>query len=142
MTTDNIYPEDQGTNSGVPSDGGDDADAANFASVYDALSATDHVVTGLNLDNVSGGTFDISAGKAVVSDSSADAAQSNQTRDQGVAYKVVAESRTGLSYSQGSLNYVYLDPVLDSGNNVNITVNTSGTAPADPSLKIVEIDDT
>lgn len=141
MTTDNIYPEDSGTNSGVPSEGGDDADAANFASVYHALAGKDRVVKGLMISNVSGGTFDVSEGKAIVSDLSADAAQSNETRDQGVAYKVTAEARTGLVYTEGLLNHIYLNPILDDGNNVNIEVNTSGSDPFNPSLKIAEIDD-
>ena len=86
MTEDHVFPEDQGTNENLTVSGdGDDADAANFGSVYEAIGNTDFVVRGLNISNVSDGTFDLSAGKAVVSDASADAAQSDEVRDQQVS---------------------------------------------------------
>jgi len=143
MTSDHVYPEDQGTNSGISTAGaGDNADGANFTSAYEAIGNSDFVVRGLSLSNVSGGTFDLSAGKAVVSDDTADAAQSNETRDQRVAYVSEVAPRTGLSYTTGSLNYVYLNLLLDTDDSLEIVVNTTGTAPNDPALKIAEIDDT
>jgi len=79
MTEDHVYPEDQGTNANLNVRGdGDDADAANFASVYEAIGDSDFVVRGLNLSNVASGTFDLSAGKAVISASSATAGQSGR----------------------------------------------------------------
>jgi hypothetical protein len=143
MTEDHVYPEDQGTNSGISTAGaGDDADGANFASAYEAIGNTDFVVRGLSLSNVSGGTFDLSAGKAVVTDASADAAQSAETRDQSVAYVVEVAAKTGLSYTTSDVNYVYLNVLLDTDDDLSIDINTTGTAPNDPSLKIAEIDDT
>jgi hypothetical protein len=143
MTEDHVYPEDQGTNSGIDTAGeGDNADGANFASAYEAIGNSDFVVRGLSLSNVSGGTFDLSAGKAVVSDDTADAAQSAETRDQRVAYVSEVASRTGLSYTTGDVNYVYLNLLLDTDDSLEIVVNTTGTAPNDPALKIAEIDDT
>jgi len=143
MTEDHVYPEDQGTNSNLSvAGGGDNADAANFASVYEAIGNTDFVVRGLNLQNVSGGTFDITAGKAVVSDASADAAQSAEVRDQHVSYVVEVSSKTGLTYTTGDVNYVFLDVLLTDDDALNIVINTTDSQPTQPSLKIAEIDDT
>jgi hypothetical protein len=143
MTEDHVYPEDQGTNSNLSVAGeGDNADAANFASVYEAIGNTDFVVRGLNLQNVSGGTFDITAGKAVVSDVSADAAQSGEVRDQQVSYVVEVSSKTGLSYTTGDVNHVFLDILLTDDDALSIVTNTTDSQPTQPSLKIAEIDDT
>lgn len=144
MTSDHVFAEDQGTNSNLSGVGsGDNADAANFASVYDAIGNTDFVVTGLNLSNVASGTFDLSAGKAVVTDASANAAQSNEVRDQGVAYVVEVAAKTGLSYTQGDTNDVFIDVLLTDDDALQIdVVDSGGTAPSQPALKIATIDDT
>jgi len=143
MTEDHVYPEDQGTNSNLTTAGeGDNADAANFGSVYEAIGNTDFVVRGLNLENVSGGTFDLTAGKAVVSDTSADAAQSGEVRDQHVSYVVEVSAKTSLSYTTGDINYVFVDVLLTDDDALDIVVNTTDSQPAQPSLKIAEIDDT
>ena len=137
-----VFPEDSGTNNNIPVDGGDFADAANFAALAEAIQNSDYVVRGLNLSNVSGGTFDLSAGKAVVSDNSAIADQSGETRDERVAYVVELDARTGLSYTTGDVNYVFVDVLLTDDDAVDIVVNTTDTAPSEPSIKIAEIDDT
>lgn len=143
MTEDHVFPEDQGTNENLTVAGeGDDADAANYGSVYEAIGNTDFVVRGLNLSNVSGGTFDLSAGKAVVSDTSADAAQSSEVRDQHVSYVVEVSAKTDLAYTENDVNYVFLDVLLTDDDALDIVVNTTDSAPAQPSLKIAEIDDT
>lgn len=143
MTEDHVFPEDQGTNSNLTNLGdGDDADAANFASVYEAIGNTDFVVRGLNLSNVSGGTFDLSAGKAVVSEGSANAGQSAEIRDQHVSYVVEVAAKAGLAYTTNDVNSVYLDVLLTDDDALEIVVNTTDSAPAQPSLKIAEIDDT
>ena len=143
MTEDHVFPEDQGTNENLTVAGeGDNADAANYGSVYEAIGNTDFVVRGLNLSNVSGGTFDLSAGKAVVSDTSADAAQSSEVRDQHVSYVVEVSAKTDLAYTENDVNYVFLDVLLTDDDALDIVVNTTDSAPAQPSLKIAEIDDT
>lgn len=143
MTEDHVYPEDQGTNANLTQSGeGDDADAANFGSVYEAIGNTDYVVRGLNLSNVSGGTFDLSSGKAVVTDASAAAAQSSEVRDQQVAYVVEVASKTGIAYTTSDVNYVYLNVLLTNDDALEVVVNTTETQPAQPSLKIAEVDDT
>ena len=143
MTEDHVFPEDQGTNENLTVSGdGDDADAANFGSVYEAIGNTDFVVRGLNISNVSDGTFDLSAGKAVVSDASADAAQSDEVRDQQVSYVVEVGPKTGLSYTTSDVNYVFVDVLLTDDDALDIVINTTDSAPEQPSLKIAEIDDT
>jgi len=144
MTSDHVYPEDQGTNANLDTAGeGDDADAANFGSVYEAIGNTDFVVRGLSVTlDESNNQFDLSAGKAVVTDSSADAAQSSETRDQQVAYVVEVQEKTNIGYTSGSVNYIYLDVLLTDDDALEIVVNTDETQPAQPSLKIAEIDDT
>ena len=144
MTEDHVFPEDQGTNSGISNVGeGDDADAANYGSVYEAIGTTDYVVRGLDITlDEANNQFDLSAGKAVVTDSSASAAQSTEERDQKVAYIVEVGPKTGVSYTTGSVNYVFLNVSLTTDDALQITVNTSDTAPTEPSLKIAEIDDT
>ena len=143
MTEDHVFPEDQGTNENLTVAGeGDDADAANYGSVYEAIGNTDFVVRGLSLSNVSGGTFDLSAGKAGVSDTSADAAQSSEVRDQHVSYVVEVSAKTDLAYTENDVNYVFLDVLLTDDDALDIVINTTDSAPAQPSLKIAEIDDT
>jgi hypothetical protein len=143
MTEDFVYPEDQGTNANLSAAGdGDDADAANFGSYAEAVGNTDYVVRGLNLQNVSSGTFDLTAGKAVVTETSADAAQSAAVRDQQVAYVVEVAPKTGLSYTTSDISYVYLDVLLTDDNALDIVINTTETKPSEPSIKIAEIDDT
>jgi len=143
MTEDHVYPEDQGTNSNLTFIGdGDDADAANFAAVYEAIGNSDFVVRGLSISNVTSGTFDLSAGKAVVSAQTATAGQSGESRDQRVSYVVEVGSKTGLTYTTGEMNYVYLNVLLTDDDALDIVINTTDTSPTEPSLKIAEIDDT
>ena len=87
MTSDHVYAEDQGTNSNLSGVGaGDNADGANFGSAYEAIGNTDFVVRGLSLSNVRGGTLDLSAGEAVVTEVNANASQSTEQHEQRVAH--------------------------------------------------------
>jgi len=142
MTEDHVFPEDGGTNANLGVNQGDFDDAANFASAYESLLSSDHVIRGLSLSNVSGGTFDLSAGKAIVSAPSATAGQESTDRDQRVAYTVEVAAKTGLAYTTGDVNYVFLDVLLTDDDALDIVVNTTDTPPSEPSLKIAEIDDT
>lgn len=143
MTEDHVFPEDGGTNSGISTGApGDTASGANFGNAFDAVGDTDFVVSGLNITNASSGTFDVTAGKAVVTETNADTVDASETRDQGVAYTVEVSERTGLSYTTGSVNHVYLNVLLDTDDSLQIDVNTTATTPAQPALKIAEIDDT
>lgn len=137
MTTDHVFPEDEGTGA----NDGDYADAANFASAMDTL--TDYVANGMSFTVDYGvPSVDVSAGKAFVSDSAAGMAQSAETRDRGVSFAVEAAARSGLGLTDGDVNHVYLDVDLTQDDGVSYTINTTGSAPADPALKIGEIDTT
>lgn len=135
MTSDFVFPEDEGTGA----TDGDFADAANFAALANQLGS--FVDTGFS-PTVDFGvpSVDISAGKAFVTDTAANAAQSAETRDQGVSFVVEADTRTGLSLTDNAVNHVYLDVDLTADDSISYTINTTGTAPADPSLKVAEID--
>jgi len=135
MTSDFVFPEDEGTGA----TDGDFADAANFAALANQLGS--FVDTGLSATvDFTVPSVDISAGKAFVTDTAANAAQSAETRDQGVSFVVEADARTGLSLTDNDLNHVYLDVDLTADDSISYTINTTGTAPADPSLKVAEID--
>jgi len=47
-----------------------------------------------------------------------------------------------LSYTTGDINYVFVDVLLTDDDALDIVVNTTDSQPAQPSLKIAEIDDT
>ena len=135
MTSDFVFPEDEGTGA----TDGDFADAANFAALANQLGS--FVDTGLSVTvDFTVPSVDISAGKAFVTDTAANAAQSAESRDQGVSFVVEADARTGLSLTDNDINHVYLDVDLTADDSISYTINTTGTAPADPSLKVAEID--
>ena len=137
-----VYPEDGGTNANLGPNEGDFNDSANLGSIIEATQPSDYVVRGLNLQNVASGTFDLTKGKALVSEASTTAGQSSETRDERVAYVVELDARTGLSYTTGSVNHVFVDVLLTNDDAVDIVINTTNTAPSEPSIKIAEIDDT
>lgn len=144
MTEDHVYPEDQGTNDNLNNVGeGDDADAANFASVFEAIGSTDFVVRGLDVTlDEENNQFDLTAGKVVVTDESAFAAQTSEIRDQSVAYIAEVGERTGIEYVSNEVNHVFVDVLLTDDDALDIVVNTTDSQPDEPSLKIAEIDDT
>jgi hypothetical protein len=134
MASDFVFPEDPGTGAA----GGDNADAANFATLAYALGIADSVVEGLGLSNTTYGTdTDVDAGLAAVTDASADEAQSSATRDQGVAYSVIAAARTGLSLSGSGVDEIWLDVDLSADDTVTVQV---GEPASQPKLKLHEID--
>jgi len=137
-----VFPEDSGTNSSLATDEGDFNDAANFAALAEATQPDDYVVRGLTLSNVSGGTFDLSGGKVFVSEGSTTAGQSSETRDERVGYVAELNPRTGLSYTTGSVNYVFVDVLLSNDDAIDVKIKTTDSAPPEPSIKIAEIDDT
>lgn len=134
MATDFVFPEDSGT--GAPS--GDNVDAGNFAALAHAIGLVDFVDTGLGITNVSyGSSFDVNAGMCVVTDGSADEAQTTESRDQGVSYVVIADARSGISLSASGVNNVYLDVNLSNDDDISVV---TGVPASQPYLKIAEID--
>lgn len=140
--TDNVFPEDSGTG-GYSAGDGDFDEAANFASLADAVGLTDYVVEGLNF-TLDAGTpsLDISQGKAVVTQSSTTGAKSGETRDNGVAFVAELDARTGLSLTDGDVNHVFLSVDLTSADTINIIINTTNSAPSQPYVKLGTVDTT
>lgn len=135
-----VFPEDEGTG-GHSSGSGDKNDAANFAAAFDAIGMTDFVATGMSFTlNASTPSLDISKGKAVVTDSSATATQTSETRDDGVAFVVEADSRSGLSLTDATTNHIFLDVDLTAEDAISIHIDTDDTQPSQPSLKIGTVD--
>jgi len=138
MTEDHVFPEDTGTGASR----GDNADAANFGAFAQHELLSDYKASGLSIQNVDyqSLTFDLTAGKAFVKDTSAATAQSGDTRDQGVVYEVEVASRTAVNLTDATTNEVFIDVDLTTDDSVSITVLTDGTTPSAPFLKIAEID--
>jgi hypothetical protein len=140
-----VFPEDEGT--GVSSGNSDYSSAGYFGGLAAHPALSDYVATGMSLHNVSGGTFDITGGLAFIKyEGSVDVQDGtgsySKTWDTGVLLAVAADETTGISYTTNDVNYVYIDVDLTANNSADYIVNTTGTAPAEPSLKIAEIDDT
>lgn len=134
---DHVFPEDQGTGASQ----GDWDDAANFAQLSDAVGNTDYVVRGLGLNNpdYTNLTIDVGQGVAAVSQASATANNTTESRD-GVSFVAEADARTGVGLSDNATNHVYLDVDLSADDTISIVVNTTGSKPAEPSLKLGEVD--
>lgn len=140
------FPQDPGT--GLSSIGdGDYTSAAHFAGLAAQSDLSGYVDNGMGLANVSGGTFDINAGLAFLYFSGSLSSQDSngdytRTWDSGASFVVQADSTTGISYTTGSVNEVFVSLNLATNNDVQYTVSTDGTTPSDPYVKIAEIDDT
>jgi hypothetical protein len=139
---DHVFPEDQGTNSNITNPGqGDDNDAANFGSLRFSSTDIDYVINGMTITDNGDGTLDIAAGEAVVSAGNTDAAQSSEVR-RNMTYYVETDARSALAFTENDVNYIFLDVLLTDDNAVGFEINTTDTAPTEPSLKIAELDDT
>lgn len=134
MATDFVFPEDSGTGA----TGGDNADAANFATLAYATGIADKVVEGLGFSNVTYGTdFTLDAGLCVVTDTSAQEAQTTESRDQGVAYSVIVSARSGVSLSSSGVDSIYINVDLSTDDTISVATSQPSTQPY---LKIGEID--
>ena len=119
---------------------GDWADAANFAFADRKENVVDYVEEGLNftVDYVTP-AVDISAGKAIVSDPSADSSNTGETRN-NVAYAVWLNARSGVGLTDAAVNHIWMDAQVGSDDSPRIVVNTDNTQPTSHSIKIGEID--
>lgn len=137
---DNVLFEDQETNSGLSSPGdGDPLDAANFGALAYSPNVVGAITSGFAFTPAFGTpSLDIAAGEAKV------AAGSTGTPNDGTRrrtmYDVEADARTGISLTDSATNHVYL--VVDNANDddISIVVNTTGSDPSGPSLKLGEVD--
>lgn len=133
-----VFPEDGGTGA----TDGDFNDAANFGSLAQATGLKDYVVQGLNFTlNAGTPSLDISEGKAVVTANSVTANQSGETRD-GIAFVADMDARTGIGLTDGDVNHVFLQVDLSTDDTINIIVNTTNSAPAQPYVKLGTVDTT
>lgn len=132
---DHVYPEDTGTGA----TDGDYADAANLAQLVHSMGFSDTVVSGMNFSNISGTSVDIGSGVAVVSDTSATAKNTSESRT-GVSYVVEADARTGLTLTDNSINYIFLKIDLTSDDTITYHIDTDNTPPTDPYLNIGTVD--
>ena len=140
------FPEDEGTGLTDP-DSADFTSAGYFASLAAQSNSSDYVETGLNLENVSGGTFDLTTGLAfILYEGGVDVQDTEgdftEAWDQPVTFSVLVRNETDISYEEGEVNDVYLKINLDSSNDIDVVVIESGGSPDEPNLKIAEIDDT
>jgi len=134
MAIDFVFPEDAGTGA----TGGDNADAANFATLAYATGFKDIVVARLGLSNTTYGTdTDVDAGLLVVTDGSAQEAQTSETRDQGVAYSVIVAARTGISLSASGVDELFVNVDLSTDDTISVVTSTPASQPY---LKIAEVD--
>lgn len=138
---DNVTFEDQGTNSGLSAAGdGDPLDAANFGAVAYSPNTSDAILSGLGLVNpdYTGVTIDVESGVAKASDTNV--TTPNDGTRQSVVYNAEADARSGLALTDNAVNHVYLDIENAADDSLSIVINTTGTAPSDPSLKLGEVD--
>jgi hypothetical protein len=147
MAEDFVFPEDSGTGAA----GGDNVDAANFATLAFDGDHRNHQIVPLGLTaDFSNNTLFLGEGLVVVSDDTANEAQSASVRDQGVRYAVIMDSRSGLSIGSNRVEAVYLTVDLSTDDTINIVIqkepdpkdppSTNPSPPAKPRLKVGTVD--
>lgn len=110
-------------------EGGDDLSESNLGLAFGHPLLTDYVLRGISSSiDFGNNTVDYTQGELVVTDSN----------DRG--YVLSADARTGLSLTDSATNHVFVeyDPTTDDS--ITFTINTTGTSPTDPHIKIEEID--
>jgi len=139
MATDFVFPEDDGTCAA----GGDNVDAANFATLaFRGDHRNQQVVPVTFTPDFGAGTLDISEGLMLVSDESAQESQTTEVRDQGLRYAAIYAGASGVSIGSSDREAIWLDIDLSVDDTINLIVQDedSGTAPTKPSLKVGVVD--
>jgi hypothetical protein len=147
MAEDFVFPEDEGTGA----TGGDNADAANFASLAFDKETRNAQISPVSLTpDFSNDTLDINSGLMLVSDDQANEAQTNSVRDQGVRYAVILSSRMALSIGSNRQEAVWISVDLSADDTVNVVIQKEPDAkdpasinpapPEKPRLKIGVVD--
>jgi len=134
-----VFPEDTGTGAA----GGDNVDAANFATLaFRGEHRNRQIVEIPTTVSYTNETVTLESGLSVMSDDSAEEAQTGEVRDQGVRYAVLFDGATDVSYPSGSdVVNVFLSVDLSLDDTIDVvTQDASDSAPPDPSLKIASID--
>lgn len=140
-----VFPEDTGTD--VSTDYEQPSSAGLFGGLARQSALLDYVEAGLGFAVASGeDTVDISSGLAfLLVDSSIDVqldvgGDYTGTWRSGMGLAVDVPEVTGLSLTSGDINHIFLAVDMAVGNGAQYVINTTNTQPADPYLKIGEID--
>jgi len=133
------FPQDWGTGS-HPQYEGDPNDAANFGSLIGAKSPVSALIRGINftVDYVNN-TVDTSEGKVYLIADNITAGTSQTERDE-VGLVNGIKAKTGLTLTDATVNHVYVATDPATNNQPRVEINDTGTDPADPSVKVGEID--
>lgn len=140
-----VFPEDTGTD--APTDYSQPSSAGLFGGLARQASLLDYVETGLGFSIASGeDTLDISSGLAFLLVDSPIAVQLIDGGDyvgswrSGMGLAVDVPEVTGLALTSGEVNHVFLAVDMSVGDGAQYVINTSNEQPAEPYLKIGEID--
>lgn len=122
---------------------GDEPDAANWAQAHGKKNNVDYVEAGLKITvDWTVPSFDISAGKAIISADSMETAHPDidpsETRE-SVAFVVQLDARAGIGLITNGNQHIYLDANLDTNDSPKIVVQRSQTPPSSASLHIARI---
>ena len=140
-----VVPEDEGT--GLPEDEADWVSAGHVGGLAGHPDLSDYVATGMNFENVSDGTFDVTLGHAFIShdgpiDVQDDDGNYVNNWQGNVLFSITADRTENISYTEGEENDVFIDIDLSVNNAAVYEVLSDGTTPDEPYLKIGVIDDT
>jgi hypothetical protein len=140
-----VFPQDEGTGLGAAEEA-DFTSGGYFGGLVAQQELSNYVERGMLIENVSGGTFDITSGLAFIYVDETIQVQDLggvYSRDwtEGITLTVQVPDTSGISYIPNQLNHVYVgtDPAVNNAG--SLTVRTNDVAPPSPSLKIAEIDD-
>lgn len=147
MAEDFVFPEDEGTGAA----GGDNADAANFATLAFDKEIRNAQISPVTLSaDFNNDELDLGAGLVLVSGDSAEEAQSASVRDQGVRYAVIVDTRSALSIGNYAREAVWLTVDLTSDDTISYVVqkepdstdpdDANPDPPAKPRLKVGVVD--
>ena len=142
---DRVHPEDQGISTDLESGWIDAAVAGQLAYSY---HSQDVVITGLDFTvDYAAPSVDVSAGAAkITTPSQSTVDHSGQTPAEGsvslsnVSFAVEADARSGVSLTDTAINYIYLQIDLSTQNGLSLITNTTGSRPAEPVIKLGQID--
>lgn len=140
-----VFPQDEGTGLG-------DEEVADFTSggYFGGLVAqeelSNYVERGMQIENVSNGTFDITSGLAFILVDDTIQVQDlggDYSRDwtEGITLTIQVPATSGIPYIPDQLNHVYVGTDPSVNNAGSLFVRTNDVLPPAPSLKIAEIDD-
>lgn len=151
MVDEAVYPQDAGT--GI-SETVDWNDAGAFAQLAYDLNTTDYVLQGFEFTDGSGGDgpdytnniLNITGGVARVSQEAVNT--NDHTGDDGPAAKTLelaafvcqSPASGDLSLTEGAVNHVYVAVDQSTNDATLYQVNTDGTEPPEPSLKLGTVD--